>query len=130
MQKTERKEEVIDKERLLDAAYLCIKKHLSTSLHHGARNKKKRLPPGPRGFPIFGSLHLLSGEFPNKDLHRLARKYGDIMYMRLGLMPTIVVSSPQAAKLFLKTHDLVFASRPPHEGAKHISFWAEELELR
>ncbi|TQE00371.1 hypothetical protein C1H46_014007 [Malus baccata] len=44
------------------------------------------------------------------------------MYLRLGLMPTIVVSSPQAAELFLKTHDLVFASRPPHEGAKHISF--------
>ncbi|ONI20281.1 hypothetical protein PRUPE_2G006500 [Prunus persica] len=85
------------------------------------KNKKKMLPPGPRGFPIFGSLHLL-GKFPNKDLHRLAQKYGDIMYMRLGLMHTIVVSSPQAAELFLKTHDLVFASRPPHEGAEHISF--------
>ncbi|PQM38304.1 cytochrome P450 CYP736A12-like precursor [Prunus yedoensis var. nudiflora] len=69
--------------------------------------KNKRLPPGPKGFPIFGSLHLL-GEFPNKDLHRLAGKYGDIMYMRLGLMPTIVISSPEAAELFLKTHDLVF----------------------
>ncbi|ONI13663.1 hypothetical protein PRUPE_4G235800 [Prunus persica] len=93
------------------------------------KNKKKTLPPGPRGFPIFGSLHLLSGEFPNKDLHRLAQKYGDIMYMRLGLMPTIVVSSPQAAKLFLKTHDLVFASRPPHEGAKHISFGQRNLSF-
>ncbi|XP_021802653.1 cytochrome P450 CYP736A12-like [Prunus avium] len=88
--------------------------------------KNKRLPPGPRGFPIFGSLHLL-GEFPNKDLHRLARKYGDIMYMRLGLMPTIVISSPEAAELFLKTHDLVFASRPPHEGAKLISFGQRSL---
>ncbi|XP_021833401.1 cytochrome P450 CYP736A12-like [Prunus avium] len=93
------------------------------------KNKKKRLPPGPRGFPLFGSLHLLSGEFPNKDLHRLAQKYGDVMYMRLGLMPTIVVSSPQAAKLFLKTHDLVFASRPPHEGARHISFGQRNLSF-
>ncbi|KAL6288431.1 hypothetical protein ACE6H2_005941 [Prunus campanulata] len=90
------------------------------------KNKKKMLPPGPRGFPIFGSLHLL-GKFPNKDLHRLAQKYGDIMYMRLGLMHTIVVSSPQAAELFLKTHDLVFASRPPHEGAKLISFAQRSL---
>ncbi|PQM38302.1 cytochrome P450 CYP736A12-like [Prunus yedoensis var. nudiflora] len=90
--------------------------------------KNKRLPPGPRGFPIFGSLHLL-GEFPNKDLHRLARKYGDIMYMRLGLMPTIVVSSPKAAELFLKTHDLAFASRPPHEGAKHINFGQRNLSF-
>ncbi|KAL6130547.1 hypothetical protein ACLB2K_068926 [Fragaria x ananassa] len=82
---------------------------------------KKRLPPGPRGFPIFGSLNLL-GTFPHKDLHQLARKYGDIMYMRLGLVPVIVVSSPRAAELFLKTHDLVFASRPPHQGAKHIAY--------
>ncbi|BFG20120.1 hypothetical protein CerSpe_063940 [Prunus speciosa] len=90
------------------------------------KNKKKMLPPGPRGFPIFGSLHLL-GKFPDKDLHRLSQKYGDIMYMRLGLMHTIVVSSPQAAELFLKTHDLVFASRPPHEGAKLISFGQRSL---
>ncbi|CAN6694841.1 unnamed protein product [Malus baccata var. baccata] len=86
-------------------------------------NNKKMLPPGPRGFPIFGSLYSL-GQFPNKDLHRLAQKYGDIMYLRLGLMPTIVVSSPQAAELFLKTHDLVFASRPPHEEAannRHVA---------
>ncbi|KAH7520679.1 hypothetical protein FEM48_Zijuj08G0170800 [Ziziphus jujuba var. spinosa] len=84
-------------------------------------NNNKRLPPGPRGFPIFGSLHLL-GEFPHRDLHRLAKQYGPIMHIRLGLIPTIVVSSPKAAELFLKTHDLVFASRPPHEAAKHISY--------
>lgn len=93
------------------------------------RGKKKRLlPPGPRGFPIFGSLNLL-GEFPYKDLHKLAQKYGDIMHMRLGLVSTIVVSSPQAAELFLKTHDLVFASRPPHEGAKHISYGQKNLSF-
>ncbi|PQQ05531.1 cytochrome P450 CYP736A12-like [Prunus yedoensis var. nudiflora] len=53
------------------------------------RNKKKRLPPGPRGFPVFGNLHLLSGEFPNKDLHRLAQKYGDVMHMWLVLFPPL-----------------------------------------
>ncbi|ONI13664.1 hypothetical protein PRUPE_4G235900 [Prunus persica] len=89
---------------------------------------KKRLPPGPRGFPVFGSLHLL-GDLPHRDLHRLAQKYGDIMHMRLGLVPTIVVSSPQAAELFLKTHDLVFATRPPHEGAKHLSFGQRNLSF-
>ncbi|KAM5584452.1 hypothetical protein ABKV19_004033 [Rosa sericea] len=90
------------------------------------RRSKKRLPPGPRGFPIFGSLNLL-GKLPHKDLHQLARKYGDIMYMRLGLVPVIIVSSPRAAELFLKTHDLVFASRPPHEGAKHITYGQRNL---
>ncbi|KAM1228187.1 hypothetical protein ACFX2J_007311 [Malus domestica] len=85
------------------------------------KNKNKKLPPGPRGFPIFGSLHLL-GKVPNRNLYQLAQKYGDIMYMRLGLHHNIVISSPRAAELFLKTHDLTFASRPPHEGAKHVIF--------
>ena len=46
------------------------------------------------------------------------------MYLRLGFMPTIVVSSPEAAELFLKTHDLVFASRPPLEAAKY-NYWEQ-----
>ncbi|KAG8369465.1 hypothetical protein BUALT_Bualt14G0016500 [Buddleja alternifolia] len=44
------------------------------------------------------------------------------MYLKLGLIPHIIVSSPQAAEQFLKTHDLVFASRPPNEAAKYISY--------
>ncbi|PQQ04868.1 cytochrome P450 CYP736A12 [Prunus yedoensis var. nudiflora] len=65
------------------------------------KKNKKRLPPGPRGFPVFGSLHLL-GDLPYRDLHQLAQKYGGILHIWLGVVPTIVVSSPQAAELFLK----------------------------
>jgi cytochrome P450 family 1 subfamily A polypeptide 1/ferulate-5-hydroxylase len=64
----------------------------------------------------------LLGKFPHRALHQLAQKYGPIMHLRLGLVPTIVVSSPEAAELFLKTHDLVFAGRPPHESARYISY--------
>ncbi|BAT73343.1 hypothetical protein LR48_Vigan01g021700 [Vigna angularis] len=92
------------------------------------RSKKngKRLPPGPKGFPILGSLHML-GKHPYRDLHQLAQKYGPIMHMRLGFVPTIVVSSPKAAQLFLKTHDLIYASRPPLEAAKYISWEQRNL---
>ncbi|KAK3227174.1 hypothetical protein Dsin_007036 [Dipteronia sinensis] len=88
--------------------------------------KTKPLPPGPRGFPIFGSLHLL-GKYPHKDLQKLAEQYGSIMHLRLGLIPTIVISSPQAAELFLKTHDVVFASRPSIEALKHMNYEQKDL---
>ncbi|KAK3411592.1 hypothetical protein EUGRSUZ_I00333 [Eucalyptus grandis] len=87
---------------------------------------KKKLPPGPRGFPILGNLPLL-GKNPHHDLHKLAKKYGPLMYLRLGFVPTILVSSPEVAEQFLKTHDLIFASRPPHEAAKHISYEQRSL---
>ncbi|KAK7247480.1 hypothetical protein RIF29_42363 [Crotalaria pallida] len=90
--------------------------------------KKKRLPPGPRGLPILGSLHML-GKNPHRDLHKLAQKHGPIMHLRLGFMPTIVVSSPQAAELFLKTHDLVFAGRPPVQAAKYIAWEQRNLSF-
>ncbi|KAL4644175.1 hypothetical protein ACB092_02G145300 [Castanea dentata] len=71
------------------------------------------------------------GEFPHKDLHQLAQKHGPIMHLRLGMVPTIVVSSPEAAKLCLKTHDLVFAGRPrsttTNEASKHISYEQRSL---
>lgn len=85
------------------------------------KNKHKRLPPGPRGIPILGNMHTL-GSLPHRALQALAKKYGPIMHMRLGFVPAIVVSSPQAAEQFLKAHDLVFANRPPHECSRHILY--------
>ncbi|KAH6799595.1 hypothetical protein C2S51_036079 [Perilla frutescens var. frutescens] len=92
---------------------------------HGPR-KKKRGPPGPRGLPIFGHFHLL-GKNPHKDLHHLARKHGPIMGLRLGFVNVVVASSPAAAELLLKTHDLVFASRPRSAAIMHITYEQRDL---
>ncbi|CAD6203690.1 unnamed protein product [Miscanthus lutarioriparius] len=59
-----------------------------------------------------GHLHLV-GSLLHVSLHRLARKHGsDVMLLRLGAMPVLVVSSPRAAEAVLRTHDRVCASRP------------------
>nr|GMC94690.1 cytochrome P450 CYP736A12-like [Ipomoea batatas] len=84
------------------------------------KNKGKKLPPGPRGLPILGHFHLV-GKNPHKDLQKLSKTYGPIMHLRFGFVDNIVASTPAAAKMFLKTHDLNFATRPLSEAAKYIS---------
>ena len=44
------------------------------------------------------------------------------MFLSLGYVPTVVVSSSEIAKLFLKTHDLVFVDRPPRTAGKLLFF--------
>ncbi|KAK1416294.1 hypothetical protein QVD17_32083 [Tagetes erecta] len=81
----------------------------------------KNLPPGPVPLPVIGSLHLL-GSLPHRSFHKLSQKYGPIMSIRLGSVQFVIVSSPDAAKLFLGTHDAVFASRPYIQAAKYLSY--------
>ncbi|XP_030455462.1 cytochrome P450 CYP736A12-like [Syzygium oleosum] len=76
-----------------------------------SNQSRRRLPPGPPPLPIIGNLHML-GHLPHRSLRRLSARYGPIMSLRLGLVPTVVVSSPKAAKAFLGVHDAIFASRP------------------
>ncbi|XP_002275826.1 cytochrome P450 CYP736A12 [Vitis vinifera] len=100
---------------LLGALYSFIHRRRTASVNG------PKLPPGPWALPIFGNLHML-GNLPHRNLSRLARKYGPIMSMRLGYVPTIVVSSPEAAELFLKTHDAVFASRPKIQASEYLCY--------
>lgn len=75
---------------------------------------QEKLPPGPWRLPIIGSLHHLRGAllFPHRTLKNLATKYGPIMYLQLGEIPAVVISSPNMAKEILKTYELAFATKP------------------
>lgn len=54
-------------------------------------------PPGPRGLPVLGSLHRLVGtEPPQVSISRLARRHGDICLLRVGGLPTVVLTHPDA----------------------------------
>ncbi|CAK8577743.1 unnamed protein product [Lathyrus sativus] len=71
----------------------------------------KNSPPSPPRFPLLGNLHQL-GLFPHRTLQTLSQKYGPLMLLYFGKVPVLVVSSSDAARKVMKTHDLVFCDRP------------------
>ncbi|XP_010519645.1 PREDICTED: cytochrome P450 71B12-like [Tarenaya hassleriana] len=73
--------------------------------------KRGNRPPGPPALPIIGNLHQL-GLKPHRSLFELSKKYGPIMYLKLGSVPTVVVSSPETVKEVLKTYDVECCTRP------------------
>ncbi|MED6175528.1 hypothetical protein PIB30_079235 [Stylosanthes scabra] len=87
----------------------------------------RSLPPGPPAFPVFGNLPMLLGKLPHRTLQAMARRYGPIMSLRLGQVPTVVISNSEAVELFLKTHDAVFASRPKMQATEYMSYGSKGL---
>jgi hypothetical protein len=85
-------------------------------------------PPGPPNWPIVGSLFYLSNPL-HCSLEELAKKYGPIMYLRLGCLNQIVISNAEMAMEVLKNHDADFAFRPLSVAAKHISFDWNDIVL-
>ncbi|KAJ1260068.1 hypothetical protein BS78_10G203400 [Paspalum vaginatum] len=79
-------------------------------LAHG--DECMRLPPGPWQLPVIGSMHHLAGQLPHRAMRDLARRHGPVMLLRIGEVPTLVVSSREAAREVMKTHDTSFATRP------------------
>nr|WET52776.1 cytochrome P450 76S78 [Ajuga reptans] len=88
---------------IISIVWICI---ISLSPNPRAR----RLPPGPYQFPIIGNI-LELGPKPHRSLAKLSRKYGPVMSLKLGSITTVVISSPETAKIVLQTHDLLFSSR-------------------
>uniref|UniRef100_A0A453QFZ4 Flavonoid 3',5'-hydroxylase n=1 Tax=Aegilops tauschii subsp. strangulata TaxID=200361 RepID=A0A453QFZ4_AEGTS len=108
---------------VLSCTLLCLLLHLA--LRHSL-NRSSRLPPGPPGVPILGAMPFV-GPAPHTGLAALARKYGPVMYLRMGTCGVVVASSPSAARTFLKALDARFANRPAVASAADITYGRQNM---
>ncbi|KAK8579390.1 hypothetical protein V6N12_069716 [Hibiscus sabdariffa] len=74
-------------------------------------------PPSTPKLPIIGNLHQLS-RVPHRSLHSLSNKYGPIMLLKLGQVPTLVISSSEIVEEIAKNHDIGFSNRPSITAAR------------
>ncbi|KAI3916689.1 hypothetical protein MKW92_006877 [Papaver armeniacum] len=92
-----------------------------------AREGKWRQPPGPKSILLIGNLHQLGNGLPHISLQKLSNEYGPLMFLKLGSIPTLVVSSADMAKQILKTHDLAFSDRPMFYALRKLSYGCSDI---
>ena len=72
---------------------------------------RRRLPPGPVGWPWLGYLLSVDARAPYETFTALARKYGPVYSVRLGGLLAVFVSDPQLVRHAFSQD--VFSGRAP-----------------
>lgn len=88
--------------------------------HNKVKNTSR--PPGPPRLPLIGNLLQFGSTNRHIYLHNLSKTYGPLMSLQLGCRQAVVISSAKMAKEALKTHDLVFSSRPSMMSQQKLSY--------
>ena len=124
-------------ERDLLSSYLARKRRHHATSTKGAEQGEEilREAPGPRAWPLLGSLHLLGGyEVPYAAFSHLAKRYGDVIKMSLGNQRCIVVNGLKNIREVLISKGAHFDGRPnfarfhqlfcgDKENCKYYNFW-------
>ncbi|KAL7138877.1 hypothetical protein ABFS83_09G012200 [Erythranthe nasuta] len=107
---------------------LFLISYITKWLYKKSYGNNKNVPPSPPKLPIIGNLHQL-GSLPHRNLQSLAGKYGPIMLLHFGSKPTLIVSSADAAREIMKTHDLVFSDRPDSSVGKRLLYNCKDVSI-
>ncbi|RCV16946.1 hypothetical protein SETIT_3G179500v2 [Setaria italica] len=102
----------LDPNLLLSAVFVVSCFVIIRSLWSGRKDDGRVLPPSPPPLLIIGNLHQLGRNHYHRRLQALARCHSPLFLLRLGSVPTLVVSSAPVAEEVLKTEDHVFCDRP------------------
>ncbi|XP_019166432.1 PREDICTED: cytochrome P450 82C4-like [Ipomoea nil] len=97
---------------------------LYTSRRGRKSNSNSKPPVVPGAWPVIGHLRqLTSGKEPLvRTLGALADKYGPIFTVRIGMQPSVVISSWETARDCFSTNDKLLADRPPSCAGRYLGY--------
>ncbi|CAL8148556.1 unnamed protein product [Orchesella dallaii] len=70
------------------------------------KKNHKKYPPGPLRLPILGNILQIAAQspFPSTAFLNLSKKYGEVMYLKMGMVSAVTFNSPQSVHEILN-HD-------------------------
>ncbi|XP_033016516.1 cytochrome P450 1A5-like [Lacerta agilis] len=106
-------------EALIAIAVFCLIfiaiKSLRTQVPQGLKSL-----PGPWGYPFIGNM-LDLGQNPHLSLTQMSQKYGDVMKIRIGMRPVVVLSGLETIKQALVRQGGDFMGRPDLFSSRLVS---------
>ncbi|KAF9058824.1 hypothetical protein BDP27DRAFT_1181074, partial [Rhodocollybia butyracea] len=83
-------------------------------LYRICSDRKRRLPPGPKGWPILGSVLELRGDLPIWEIFdRMKDKYaGPIVYLNLAGQNVVVLNTKEVANELMDRRSTNYSDRP------------------
>jgi cytochrome P450 len=115
--------------------------HLTTLPHPGStfpRKSGSKLPPGPRGLPLFGNVFEPRGDAIGY-FTRCVREYGDIVFLRFLGVPMCFVNRPEYIESVLVTQHANFEKSKDYRALRRVlgnglltsegEFWRRQRKL-
>lgn len=86
-----------------------------------SRSRRKRFPPGPKGWPVIGNMGMM-GQLTHRGLAELAKQYGGVVHLRMGFLHMFAISGPAPAREVLQLHDNIFSDRPANHAITYLTY--------